>query len=170
MTHWIAAKADDIFKIAPLVTSLISLVVSSAVATFSISVNRRLKAMDVVVKCQEQYDRIAFDARHAVKTEEEAKLYYDRFWSLQWNQFEFWRDKHIGKDRYGFWMFCRNQEWKLNESIAGICYRDGWQWAVSHRNWQSTKFADHMEKVFSGTSPIFVDYCKHSLRPNLRHF
>lgn len=145
--------SDGSLKVFSIVISLVSLATSIAAAIFSHRVNRRLKALDVVVKCQERYDRIAFDAKHAVKTRDEALDYYVRFWSLQWDQFEFWEDGVIGKERYGFWMSCRNQEWGMNESVVGVSYRDGWAWAVDHQGWRGNGFYTHMQKVFA-VSPI----------------
>lgn len=116
-----------------------------AIALFVYSANRSFKAVDVQLKCQERFDKLNLDKDELAKKFNEdqkgekgdkdnskltylAKQYWDRYWMLQFEQYQYFVKGYIEKDIYYIWLSFRNSQWDnkdLNE--IGIEYSKGWK-------------------------------------------
>jgi hypothetical protein len=107
------------------VIGLCALVVAYAVARFSI----RNKQLDFILYDHKQFDelqkkrcellvekaRIKAGESGSWKSERltiEAKMFYDRFWSLQFDGFVAWSDGYLPTSLFIYWLFSRWREFK----------------------------------------------------------
>lgn len=105
------------------VFSLISLVLN-------FRFNRRSKQADIQVGFHNRFDGLQVErakllcrsASDAPSTEDhQAKIFFDRFWSLQFDQYVAWQHRYVSDDLYRFWVFARwrqlqhpTPDWNLN--------------------------------------------------------
>lgn len=116
-------SSELFWKLVPIVTSLLALAVVYANTRFGI----RNKQADLVIHFHKQFDElqkkrtellIAQRERQAAvsnmwsehRMEIEADLFFDRFWSLQFDQFLAWYEGYIPTRLYVYWAFSRWRE------------------------------------------------------------
>lgn len=76
--------------------------------------------------------------------------YWLSYWFFQQEQYYVWKDGMINNNIFQIWMSFRRSEWKANETLAGISYRDAYQSAVK-TGLLTKEFQDYMNGVFSQT-------------------
>ncbi len=158
-----AAASVSIYLQPPFWSALIglcALVVAYAVARFSI----RNKQLDFILYDHKQFDelqkkrcellvekaRIKAGDSGAWKPERltiEAKMFYDRFWSLQFDGFVAWSDGYLPTSLFIYWLFSRwrefqtpSEDWKfetqtMQTSFAEVTTR--WHHSPDQRSEQS---------------------------------
>lgn len=126
------------------VMALCALLIAYAVARFSI----RNKQLDFVLYDHKQFDdlqkkrcellilkaKVATDptnAEIAKQLEIEARMFYDRFWSLQFDGFVAWCDGYLPTSLFVYWLFSRwrefqspSDDWKLGSLTMETAFED----------------------------------------------
>lgn len=120
----------DYWKIIPIVTAWLSLIVIYANARFGI----RNKQSDMIIHFHKQFDEIQkkrcelliaqaeMEASSSStwslgRKDVEVEMFYDRFWSLQFDEFLAWYEGYIPTSLYIYWVFSRWRE--LHEPSKG---------------------------------------------------
>lgn len=115
--------SDHFWKLVPIVTSLLALVVVYANTRFGV----RNKQADLVIHFHKQFDELqkkrtelltaqrerqaaAGNAWSELRIEVESDLFFDRFWSLQFDQFLAWYEGYVPTRLYVYWAFSRWRE------------------------------------------------------------
>lgn len=115
---------------------------------------RLLKELDLRQNCQNRYDDLAYETKARVKSTNDAKGYYKRFWDLQFEQYQYCKDGLINREIFATWMASRHDEYKDNESVGKMPYQDGWNYMAGHfkkHNHEAyAEFVDFMNQVFLG--------------------
>ena len=119
---------------------------------------RLLKEIDIRQYCQKRYDDLAYDAKVRVKSNEDAKGYYKRFWDLQFEQYQYCIDGVIEEAIFETWMASRRREFDENEPVGRMRYKKGWDYMAEHfikndhgKKGAYTEFVAFMNEVFAGT-------------------
>ncbi|MBV4459160.1 hypothetical protein KVG96_14465 [Pseudomonas sp. COR58] len=136
------SETDPFFwKLIPIITSILALVVIYANARFGL----RNKQADLIIHFHKQFDELqkkraelltAHSERAASvegawsqqRTEVEAEMFFDRFWSLQFDQFLAWYEGYVPTRLYVYWAFSRWRE--LHTTTA--------EWTIANRTMAST--------------------------------
>ena len=126
-------------------------VVNFCVATVLVlrgaAVNRQIGAAETTSSDQYAYEKL-LDSRAQAASAEEAERYYDRFWAGQVLQFEHWRWRLIPDLIYGDWLTKRREQYRENDSLAGISFQAAW--AARHdTRYRHTAFGRFMQRVLS---------------------
>jgi hypothetical protein len=107
------------------------------------------KAVDVMLRCQERYDDIVWNYKQKVRNSGIDELeFYERFWELQVEQFQYWRKGYISDEIYECWAYQRHREWLENKNLRSLSYQDGWK-KICGLEVQNV-FTQFMNLVFSG--------------------
>lgn len=91
----------------------------------------------------------------------EVQSWFRRYWSLNHQEFSFWRRGFIPDETYRFWMHSRRQEARGSGTIGEIPFRDGWH-AVRDA-YEGTDFRDFMDGVLQDANadpPCIADLMK----------
>lgn len=143
--------------------SLTSVLVASKALTTSTETQRQFKAVDLRQYCQKRYDDLAYDTKLRASEPNQAKIYYRRFWDLQFEQYQYCRDGLIEPQIYATWMAARRLEWDSNEPVGGVEYQKGWTDMKDfflHHDYGGRgdykEFVDFMDGVFHGTTQTCV--------------
>lgn len=111
-----------------------------------------LKSVDVIIHFNKVYDEIAFrehlllQSDPTAATEARVQQYYRRFWNLQLEQFFMFKKGYIEHDIFRYWMQCRQDEMKANQSLGHMSYKQGWEQAS--KTLKATEFEVFMSHVF----------------------
>ena len=135
----------------------------------NLQVNIRLKGIDALIHCNKLYDDIKH--LHRIRLIESTSVinkaavidYYRRFWSFQLEQFYIFRMGLIPKTIYRYYMQSRYDEFKENESIAGLSFLDGWHAARQYI--LNTEFEKFMNLIKENPDSAFREL-KHITKPN----
>ena len=118
------AETDTVFwKLVPIITSCLALIVIYANARFGI----RNKQADLVIHFHKQFDELQKKRAELLAAQEEsaanvkgvwsqqrmkveAEIFFDRFWSLQFDQFLAWYEGYVPTRIYVYWAFSRWRE------------------------------------------------------------
>jgi hypothetical protein len=120
-----------------------------------------MKRLDVLLQCQTRYEKIVYDTKRKIIDEKrDAQDYYDLFWDLQVEQYQYWKLGYLDSDTYSYWMHWRYVEWQRNDSINGVDYHEGWKRFCSKTRMEGKDFHLDMESVFSGEHRLLRKYLK----------
>jgi len=134
---------------APIGTSFIV-----AVALFAYFLNKKLKQIDVQMKCQERFERLKFEVLPSVRNiigQENA--YYQRFWTLQFEQFQYYMNGFISEQIYWSWLRSIEIDAEKNESIGMELYIDAWERVRQDFIVSNQKFVSLIDSVHKGELP-----------------
>jgi hypothetical protein len=119
---------------------------------------RKLKEIDMRQYCQKRYDDLAYEARVRVRTNDDAKGYYKRFWDLQFEQYQYCKEGVINQKIYKTWMDSRRREHRDDERVGKMGSQKGWDYmaGIFIKNEEPekeayTEFVSFMNEVFAGT-------------------
>jgi hypothetical protein len=132
---------ETFWKLIPIITSCLTLVVIYASARFGI----RNKQTDLIVHFHKQFDELQKKRMELLTAQSEraanvqgawsrqrldieADIFFDRFWSLQFDEFLAWYEGYVPTRIYVYWAFSRWRE--LHKATPG--------WTVSDRTMAST--------------------------------
>jgi hypothetical protein len=81
-------------------------------------------------------------------------VFYERFWSLQFDQFSSWRQGFVPEDNFRYWIERRYDDWVEDKPLGSMNYRDGFHQVVA--NWRAREFQDFMNAIHtSGVDHAF---------------
>ncbi|MDP8568510.1 hypothetical protein [Methylophilus aquaticus] len=110
----------------------------------SIEFSLQAKQSDVLLHCNERFGRI-WEMRANEHVKADPFTFYERFWSLQLDQFTHWKDGFVDAGVFDSWMKGRYRQWQDNHSLGAMAYRDGYEKAVA--SWETPKFKSFMHEV-----------------------
>lgn len=103
----------------PILTAII-LLLSLRNSNKTLAMSKEYKTVDVMLQCQKRYDKIVWDMKERVKKgERETDAFYDRFWNLQLEQFQYWVNGFINDKTFLYWLSCRHNEYNQPD-VFGI--------------------------------------------------
>jgi hypothetical protein len=154
-----------------LFVSLVSIVLAYYAFTTTTSTQRELKAIDLRQSFQKRYEELVFDGKDKasapVQDQGQAQKlaigYYHRFWDLQLEEYQYWKDGLVDAEVYASWMDFRRLEWKANDPLQGVTYQQAWaEVKVYFLNHETNRiayykeFTDFMEGVFQGKTETYA--------------
>ncbi len=127
-----------------------------------------MKVIDLLIHFGKLYEQIAFAEWSELansptpQSRQRVEQHFRRFWNLQLEQFLFYKRGLIDRETYQYWMNCRFEENKANESVpwkdkkgsGSMSFREGWEYARSHYIRDNT-FVGFMNQVFIDPSKAF---------------
>jgi len=116
--------------------------------------------VDVMLRCQERYDQIIWKYKETILKSNIPEIhFYDRFWELQIEQFQYWQRGYITNEIFEHWMFQRKREWVENNKVKDLSYQDGWKKIYGFR--VDNKYTQFMERIFQGEIVEVMKKYKH---------
>jgi hypothetical protein len=156
------------------VASFVSVVLALSAVIVTINTQRQLKEIDLRQNFLKRYDELVFEVKPRTmsapaNSDDEKKAaqlmafsYYHRFWDLQLEEYQFWREGLIDKQIYASWMDFRRSEMQNNESLQGISYRQAWDEMTKYLKGRErpalnyySEFINFMDGVFQGKSESY---------------
>jgi hypothetical protein len=127
---------------------------------YTLRLSKKNKAVDVMLRCQERYDQITWRYKDTILKSDIPEIhFYDRFWELQIEQFQYWQKGYITDEIFEHWMFQRKREWAENNKIKKLSYQDGWKKIYGFR--VDNKYTQFMERIFQGEIVEVMKKYKH---------
>jgi hypothetical protein len=152
---------------------LLLLTAAVLVSVYSMSINiqrqHEMKTIDLMGHFQDRYDELIWEVADHVTDTEKAENYFSRYWNLQLEQYEYWKQDLIADDIYAYWMGLRRalyndphyRPFKL--TLPEYTYQQGWQHA--QKDLRVTvhpyDFGDFMNDVMTTDRPIRDIFSKH---------
>lgn len=137
-----------IFTILSFAIAISSLLTVVEIERTNLEYNQELKSIDLMNSFQSRYDKIIYDyKKEALDDIIPVQEYYNRFWNLQLEQWQYFNKGYIDGNTYCYWMKCRYREFQKNEMVKGIKYEEGFKNAV--KILEVPKFKNFMNNVFS---------------------
>lgn len=143
------------------IIALFALVISIRTRKQNVESLREMKTIDLMRSFQERYDNLRWESALQVDSPAAAKRYYERFWNLQLEQFEYWIGGFIQHKTYAFWMDIRRHSFENGEDLfpPGIQYAfaNGWEDAkLSLRlvQYSDGRFVRFIERIRDKTEPL----------------
>jgi hypothetical protein len=138
--------------------------------------SRRNKRTDVLVEVHRRFDALMLERARLERRLQrlppgqnpspglihELRTWSMRFWSLQFDQYEWWQSGHVDLTTYCYWMLSRRHEHETADARERLLYDLGWaeietRW-VQHvpyaGGWGRVGFITLMEAVRTGTEPV----------------
>ncbi len=116
-------------------------------------VSHTLKKADVFIECNRKFDQLLVEYPH-IQNERDAMGFYERFWSLQRQQFEFWRNGLIPDEQYESWMLARRRDFSDVSSsffnLGGKSFLEAWQQVRVNFEVPIPKFTALINSIHSG--------------------
>lgn len=135
----------------------------------------RLKAIDDLLKQNEpptkpdvivtlHFNRLYHDVWHKDRPKltsgkdpraEDAKALFARFWSLQREQFHFFRHRLLPRELFSEWMIHRRAEAAADVNICGISIKDSWK-DYRDKSCDLSSFITFMDRIVNSSDDIDV--------------
>ena len=107
----------------PVGTSFIFLVV-----LFAYNLNKKLKRIDVEMKCQERFEKLQFEVLPKAKEIRGGEIsYYKRYWTLQFEQFQYYTAGFISSRIYWAWLVSNHDRLYSDQPFENLGYLDSWE-------------------------------------------
>ena len=118
---------------------------------------KELKTIDLMSSFQNRYDDIMHTSKNLSNDGlVDAVVYYERFWNLQLEQWQYFNKGYVDCNTYTYWMTCRYREWVKNDRIGGVSYQEGFKKGLM--GLEAPKFKKFMTNVFESSS-YTQEYC-----------
>ena len=134
----------------------------------TLRLTKELKKTDLMMDCNRRFDQLTelaheinqkiFERRlkdpgYAPSKQEqtEARYYFQRFFSLQFDQFNAYQQGVIDKKLFHYWMRSREREYvSSGVDVAGVTYPQAWDLLKNDKNWVNHPFLDFLNMVHDG--------------------
>jgi|SRR6266853_3447517 len=149
--HWSLNQKLALFSV---IISVGSLFFAISALLYTVHNEREMKTIDLLTHFEQRYDYLVYEQKSNLQAmpEEEsrplAEAFYRRFWDLQFEQYQEWREGYITPKIFNSWMRLRHCEWEQNEKIGGVTYQEGWQGFKKYLGSEDDGFSAYMEDVF----------------------
>lgn len=166
------ALARDYGSYFPLITGLLTLVVlirsiaiSRQIANQNAALQRELHDIaakqqrqtaqgNVLLICNERYDKmwqLFWELQHRSEpspTEAEVYALYRRYWGLQHDQYQYFKEGLVSEEKFKYWLKARFMDYKrAHMSIATIDYKMGWQKILASEDIPDLLFYEVMNRA-----------------------
>jgi hypothetical protein len=127
---------------------------------YTVHNEREMKTIDLLTHFQQRYDYLVYEEQRKLQAlpEEQARpqaeAFYRRFWDLQLEQYQEWREGFITPEIFSSWMNFRRCEWERNEKVGGVTYREGWEGFKKYLGNDDDGFSAYMEEVFKNRRAV----------------
>ena len=125
---------------------------------FTLVTTIRSKRTDVLMECHRRYSEVMAAESQIPETD-----WYQRFWSRQFDQFNYWDDGFVDDRTFKFWMDSRRYEYAHEPELYKIV------WEQEKRKY-GTKFPDFVEAVFRDGAVPAMKAHKHELSGKIFRF
>lgn len=127
----------------------------------SLKLNRRAmllahqsKRADILSECNSRFSRI-MEMRSNPEVIANPKIFFERFWTLQFDQYTFWRKGFVDDEVFEYWMENRYVEWQQNLSFGDMLYQDGYK-AIKD-TLRHTRFRKFMNELHDQGTKIIAE-------------
>lgn len=158
-------------KILACTAGIYSIALIMSIITFSFHIKRQyeMKTIDLMRSFQSRYDKLVWEVVDGVQNKSQAAQYYSRYWNLQLEQYEYWKQGYIDDNIYAYWMRLRRATYNnpildpLGNRIPGYGYQEGWKDA---KKWlridlHTYDFGPFMEEVMNTKRDIRKIFAQH---------
>jgi hypothetical protein len=81
-------------------------------------------------------------------------VFYERFWSLQFDQFDAWCRGFVPKDSFIFWVESRYDDWVADKPFGQMSYQKGFEETVG--KWKLSAFVTFIKTLHSSGSSAAI--------------
>jgi hypothetical protein len=155
-------------QLATIVGALGSIVIgigTLAVLNLSLKLNKKAiqltqqsKRADILSECNSRFSRV-MEMRSNPEIIANPKIFFERFWTLQFDQYTYWCKGFVDQEVFDYWMENRYIEWQQNLKFGDMTCQDGFK-AVKE-TLRHTKFKKFMNELHDqGTKwiPVSEEY------------
>lgn len=96
------------------------------------------KQADIVGDFNARFSR-TWEMRASPDVRADPIVFYERFWSLQFDQFEMWRQGLVPEETFRCWFNNRYDNWVANKSLGDLSYQEGFEKPLAHGRLASLK-------------------------------
>jgi len=95
------------------------------------------KSIDIILHCDGQFHPLREEEKK-IATEQGVDVpaswsrYWERFWEVQFAQFDFYRQGFIGLDRLTMWLAFRREDFGIDRKVGPMSYRAAWDRAKAY--------------------------------------
>jgi hypothetical protein len=145
-TTW---NLEQLSQLATIVYSIFTVLLSGLMAMILIRTNQlthNSKKIELLAHFNMRYDLLLSLKDAGEPSETAPKHYWERFWSLQFDQFTSWLAGFVDPATFDYWMVSRNIEFQKDEIVHGITYKNSWAKAKDgfSRHKHFDKFIEHI--------------------------
>lgn len=92
---------------------------------------------ELLADCNRRYDELITIMINGGITDSNVSpdLYYRRFWSLQFDQYNYRKLGFLDAQIFQYWMQCRHDDWNRNPTVGGKSYQDSWAESKTGMDW-----------------------------------
>jgi hypothetical protein len=105
---------------------------------------KQSKQADVLGDFNARYSRI-WEMRAKDEIKNNPIVFYERFWSLQLDQFDAWCRGFVPEENFNFWVDSRHDDWVADKSLGTMSYRQGFKETVGQ--WKGSNFVTFIENL-----------------------
>jgi hypothetical protein len=140
--------------ISQMLTGFLTLVVLILSYRYTGKLTRELKRADVLMEVNRKFDALIKDWEELARTGTgNPRYYYERFWSLQLQQFSYWLQGFITDHTFRQWMFARKNDFRVDTTLCCMSFSAGWEIAKQGFQFHSD-FVDFIEQIRKSTDVI----------------
>lgn len=109
------------------------------------------KQADIVSDFNARFSRI-WEMRASPDVRADPIVFYERFWSLQFDQFEMWRQGLVPEETFRYWFNNRYDNWVANMSLGNLSYQEGFEKTVG--TWKTCEFKAFITSLHTNNTDI----------------
>ena len=98
-----------------------------------IALTRQAKQSDILFHCSERYGRI-LELRALEDVKADPLTFYERYWTLQLDQFTHWKQGFLDPEVYKSWLEERYDQWQRDALFGAMPYQEGYRRAAANLN------------------------------------
>lgn len=148
---------------------------AQALLTQSIAHERKMMGLELLIHFQTRYDKVAYENRNRILelmtlnkdtavVNRMVKSYYSRYWDLQLEQYQAWRDTLLDISIYSTWMRWRRYEYERNDTLGLLNYQKGWTRFKTIPHLKDSEFVRFTNEVHNGNETVYINGYK-KLKP-----
>jgi hypothetical protein len=140
--------------ISQIATGFLTLAVFILLSRYTAKVTREIKRADVLMEVNRKFDALSKDCEELARQKTgDSRYYYERFWSLQSQQFQYWLQGYVTDNTFYHWMLNRKHDFTINVALCGITFRDGWDQAKPGHRFDAP-FVELIEEMRKGADVV----------------
>jgi hypothetical protein len=114
---------------------------------------KQSKQTDVLGDFNARYSRI-WEMRASDDIIAKPIVFYERFWSLQLDQFDAWCRGFVPRENFIFWVDSRYDDWVADKSFGQMSYRKGFEETVG--TWKQSAFVTFIKTLHNAGSSAAI--------------
>jgi hypothetical protein len=150
---YIATMIQAVFSVLIGVATISVLILTLKLNTRSQALAKQSKQADVLADFNARFSR-TWEMRANADIKDNPIVFYERFWSLQFDQFDAWRRGFVPEESFAFWANSRYDDWVANKSLGQMGYKDGFRKTVE--DWKDSAFLTFMNTLHKSGSTVAI--------------